>query len=626
MPLGSGEKKTRNRARLTADTARGWQDVSPKPILCRVTAVMNDEANREFLDGEVVPGTRYRVLRLLGAGGMGCVYEVEHQELGKRFVLKSLLRELADRQDLVARLRNEWRALAQLEHPNIVSVTDAGTSSSGVPFFVMERLDGETLGDRLKRAPRHRLPVADALTVAAQILDGLSAAHDIGIVHRDIKPPNVFLRESAVKILDFGIAKVHGHAFAITGKGVAVGTPRYMSPEQARGGEVDGRADLYAVGLLLFEMISGRGPFDAVGDSNAILLAHIGEPPPRLSSLVAGVWPELDQLVDSFLAKNPNERPASARAAAALLRGLSKAAPAAAALLTPPPATHAASPQGRNVAATVVDPSLAEAAAVALQATRTDAAALIGPPATTRHDVAPTSPNLVQGAGPTDPAGIAYAPTGTNPALSPTIRSTLPEPTEELQPPSAGVAATRTAVPQQASAAVADPIVPTLVSDTLPASTSRDSLGTPPPVASSSAPAPKGGQGRLVAMIAVAVAALGLGTVGAVLFFGQTQDEAPEPLQRTTAPAAVQLQPEEGAAEALPQVPPGAYPSPTPVSAPSAKGEPEPAPAQKPAATAAPSEEPDALPVETAKPQPKPAAAPPPSKPAPAPLMPGSGL
>jgi eukaryotic-like serine/threonine-protein kinase len=278
------------------------------------------EIGREFSDGQVVPGTRYRVLGLIGVGGMGSVYDVEHVELGKRFVLKSLLRDLARRQDLVARLRQEWRALARLEHPNIVNVTDAGTSETGVPFYVMERLDGETLGARLGR--ERRLPVQAAVDVAAGVLEGLSAAHAIGIVHRDVKPPNIFvLGAGGVKLLDFGIAKIaSSSAEVITARGLAIGTPRYMSPEQARGERVDGRADLYAVGLLLFEMIAGTGPFDDASDANDLLLAQLTRPAARLSSAASGIPPELDAIVAALLEKDPRQRPASARVVARALK------------------------------------------------------------------------------------------------------------------------------------------------------------------------------------------------------------------------------------------------------------------------------------------------------------------
>lgn len=276
---------------------------------------------REFQDGQEIAGTRYRVVRLMGSGGMGTVYEVEHVELGKRFVLKALLRELARREDLVQRLRNEWRALGRLEHPNIVTVTDAGTTASGVPFFVMERLEGETLAERMQRVRRFELP--EALGITISILDGLSAAHAIGIVHRDIKPPNIILvADNRPKILDFGVAKVAHDPGVVTARGVAVGTPRYMSPEQARGESVDGRADVYAAGLLLFEMVAGVGPFDDARDANEIILAHIARLPPRLSSLAMGVTPALDDAVAAMLHKNRHRRPASARECAELLRGV----------------------------------------------------------------------------------------------------------------------------------------------------------------------------------------------------------------------------------------------------------------------------------------------------------------
>jgi serine/threonine-protein kinase len=275
----------------------------------------------EFKAGELIPGTRYRVLGLLGAGGMGTVYEVEHTELGKRFVLKALLSDLSRREDLVARLRNEQRALGRLEHPSIVNVTDAGVTTTNVPYFVMERLDGETLGARLKRAGC--LPIGEALEIAASVLDGLAAAHEIGVVHRVVKPQNIFLAHGKYpKILDFGVAKVADTGSAITARGVAVGTPRYMSPEQASGEKLDGRSDLYAVGLLLYEMLVGKGPFDDARDANEMLLAHLSHAPPRLSSRAGSVTHDLDEFVASLLAKSPAARPPTARDAAAVLRTL----------------------------------------------------------------------------------------------------------------------------------------------------------------------------------------------------------------------------------------------------------------------------------------------------------------
>lgn len=289
------------------------------PSLASAKARTRVAEYREFQDGELIAGTRYRVLQLIGIGGMGTVYEVEHVELGKRFVLKALLRELARREDLVIRLRNEWRALGRLEHPAIVTVTDAGTSATGVPFYVMERLDGETLAQRMRRV--RRFGVAEAVDIAAQVLEGLAAAHQIGVVHRDIKPPNVFvLPGNRAKILDFGVAKIADDPGVITARGVAVGTPRYMSPEQARGERVDGRSDLYSTGLILYEMIAGVSPFDDARDPNELILAHLARAALPLSELCMGVPPELDAAVASLLAKDHRKRPATAREAAQALQ------------------------------------------------------------------------------------------------------------------------------------------------------------------------------------------------------------------------------------------------------------------------------------------------------------------
>lgn len=275
----------------------------------------------EFAVGEMVPGTKYLVVSRIGQGGMGSVYEVEHVELGKRFVLKALLDQFCQRQDLVQRLRNEWRSLGRLEHPNIVSVSDAGVAVNGAPYYVMERLQGESLAGALQRLGRFSL--TDSMRIAAEVLEGLAAAHDIGIVHRDVKPPNIFVTQAGIaKLLDFGIAKLtDGASLELTGRGIAIGTPRYMSPEQAAGEKVDGRADLYAVGLVLFEMLTGCGPFDGC-ESHEVFLAHITRQPPRVGELVGGIPAELEGLVAALLAKRPGDRPPSAAAAAGALRSM----------------------------------------------------------------------------------------------------------------------------------------------------------------------------------------------------------------------------------------------------------------------------------------------------------------
>jgi eukaryotic-like serine/threonine-protein kinase len=338
--------------------------------------------SREFQDGEVIAGTRYRVIRLIGVGGMGSVYEVEHVELGKRFVLKSLLRELARREDLAQRLRNEWRALARLQHPNIVNVTDAGTSGSGIPFYVMERLDGATLAAVLRQ--KRRMHVLEAVHITAAVLDALSAAHDIGIIHRDVKPANVFLvAGGGVKLLDFGIAKITDVTSVVTARGIAVGTPRYMSPEQARGERVDGRSDLYAAALILFEMIAGVGPFDDVRDANELLLAHLARDVPSLSRLVMGVSPELERIVARMLAKDCRERPAHARDGARLLRDF-------AASLRSTPSTDAPTAQANYGAATLIASQRPSPSPIHDSVTRADGAARNRPSEPSTSDLEPT--------------------------------------------------------------------------------------------------------------------------------------------------------------------------------------------------------------------------------------------
>jgi len=215
---------------------------------------------REFQDGELIAGTRYRVVRLIGVGGMGSVYEVEHVELGKRFVLKALLRELARREDLVARLRNELARACSPPTRQHRQCDGRGNVGGGVPFYVMERLDGDTLAVHLRQ--KRRLHVLEAVSVATQVLAALSAAHDIGIIHRDVKPANIFLVAGGggVKLLDFGVAKnrrcqrVRDSAWH-RGRDAALHVARAGSRRASRWAL--GRV---CTGLILFEMIAGSGP------------------------------------------------------------------------------------------------------------------------------------------------------------------------------------------------------------------------------------------------------------------------------------------------------------------------------------------------------------------------------
>lgn len=218
-------------------------------------------------------GTPYRPLQLLGRGAIGDVYMVEHEFLGKKFALKRIHARCAALPGFVERARLEAQALGRLQHPNVVEVIEYWPSQRGVPCLVLELLRGRALREELLR--QGRLPETRAVTIAQEVLAGLEAAHALGIVHRDIKPENVFLHhppgfEMVTKVLDFGLARVLLEVSAAppaahevrTATGALVGSPRYYSPEAIRREPVDHRADLFGVGLILYEMLTGRGPYD----------------------------------------------------------------------------------------------------------------------------------------------------------------------------------------------------------------------------------------------------------------------------------------------------------------------------------------------------------------------------
>ena len=270
----------------------------------------------------------YRAVRVVGRGGMGVVYAAEHPLLGSQAVVKQLRPELSAQRDVIERFFNEARAASRIKHPGIVSIFDFGYSEDGTAYFVMEYLDGESVAARLARGP---VPEAHAVRLARQIAGALAAAHEAGIVHRDLKPDNVFLvPDEAVaggeraKILDFGIAKLGGdvgEGVAVTRTGALLGSPLYMSPEQCRGtGEVDARADIYALGCLLFAMVTGRPPFLGQGVGE-IIGKHIYEQPPRPRELVPALSAALDAVILRALEKDPARRHASMRAFASALEG-----------------------------------------------------------------------------------------------------------------------------------------------------------------------------------------------------------------------------------------------------------------------------------------------------------------
>jgi len=276
---------------------------------------MDAEAVKEDLTGELLGG-RYRIIRSIGAGGMGGVYEAKQEGLGRRVAVKVIASSLADEPEYIERFRREALASAQLGHPNIVQVTDFQCTPGQPPFLVMELLEGEPLQKRLQRG---RFEPSQAIDITRQLLAALEAAHAQGIVHRDLKPANVFLVPMAservlVKLVDFGIAKLTESAtFArLTSTGMMIGTPRYAAPEQLRdSSSVDARTDLYAAGVLLFCMLSGRLPFMSSG---AQLIVDIETTrAPDLCSLVPTLDPAIAQVVQRAMEKEPSRRFASAR-------------------------------------------------------------------------------------------------------------------------------------------------------------------------------------------------------------------------------------------------------------------------------------------------------------------------
>jgi eukaryotic-like serine/threonine-protein kinase len=251
---------------------------------------------------------------------MGTVYRAQDRILDRTVAVKLLPPEMASDDQAADRLRREARSAARLNHPRIVSVFDAGLAD-GTPYLVMEYVEGRTLAEEL--ADHDRLAPERATSIAAGIAEALTAAHAAGVVHRDVKPANVLLVDGdEVKVADFGIARA-AEEDTITNPSAVVGSAPYLSPEQARGESADARSDLYGLGVVLYEMLVGRPPFEA--DSPvAMAFKHLEEEPEPPSALQSGVPPELDRIVMTALAKDPVDRYESAGAFLAALQGLAE--------------------------------------------------------------------------------------------------------------------------------------------------------------------------------------------------------------------------------------------------------------------------------------------------------------
>ncbi|MFC8721809.1 protein kinase [Kitasatospora sp. NPDC057198] len=269
---------------------------------------------------------RYELGEILGVGGMATVYRAVDHQLGRQVAVKVLNGGLADDPRFAERFAREARSAALLAHPRVVTVFDSGVDQ-GSPYLVMELVHGATLGRVI--AEQGVLPVERAVGTAAAVLDALAAAHDQGLVHRDIKPGNVMItQDGGVKVVDFGIARVGSSSGQqLTQTASVLGTAAYLSPEQATAGQVDGRADLYAVGCVLYEMLAGAPPFTA-DTPVAVTFKHVTEYPVPVSAHRPDVPPALDAAILRLLAKHPAERPADARSAAAELLAAVPAAPA----------------------------------------------------------------------------------------------------------------------------------------------------------------------------------------------------------------------------------------------------------------------------------------------------------
>ena len=318
--------------KLDATSAETVADLTAAPPPASVSRFHTTSLPEE---GRFVPGTllggRYRVIGLIGEGGMGEVYRATDLTLGQSVALKFLPPAAAGNERLLERFHGEVRIARQVSHPNVCRVYDIG-ESEGLPFISMEYVDGEDLATLLQRIGR--LPCDKALDTARKICAGLAAAHSRGVIHRDLKPQNIMMnRRGEILILDFGLAAI---ADQLEGLEARNGTPAYMSPEQLRGAEVTAKSDIYALGLVLYELFTGKRPYEAASVPQLIDQQEAAQPG-SMSAIAADVDPSVERIIRRCLDPDPNKRPASALAVSAALPGGDPLAAALAAGQTPSP-------------------------------------------------------------------------------------------------------------------------------------------------------------------------------------------------------------------------------------------------------------------------------------------------
>jgi serine/threonine-protein kinase len=267
------------------------------------TEILNNRKSLNFQPGEVFAG-RYRIIEKIGQGGMGEVFKATDLELSETVALKMIRPELSEKPEIVERFKRELQLARKINHPNVIRIHDLG-SADGIRYISMKYIEGQSLKDLLRASGK--LTIDKAIEISTQVADALNAAHMNGVVHRDLKPQNIMLdRNGNALVLDFGIARSVAET-SLTGTGILIGTPDFMSPEQIHGEHADARTDIYSFGIILYEMVTGRLPF--IADNPAILLhLHLHEKPMSPASLNKDVPKWLDGIILKCIEKKPENR------------------------------------------------------------------------------------------------------------------------------------------------------------------------------------------------------------------------------------------------------------------------------------------------------------------------------